>query len=553
VRRLLHLLLLLLLIFPLNVSATATSPEVEKYLWPPKIDREKSADRTTGYYWLTTDTFVGSTRGGEGVSFLSIFGDVQPKCSSLNDPICTKLIADKRGDWWTNVVLSECSLYQSKYPCIEGVATEKQGTRKVLNLVKYVPTQTWQADDSRGLIPGGAAGLWSDNQDDGGIRYLVVFAGSAGISERNGITSQSYPLADFQASIVATRVLKGDFKPDELLADNDGVRQIIGSAPYYCIWVDNGECGYQVPFPESTRLELTANIPDYSGGFLIGRMKDPRISISKRDSGGIKLTLSAAPIEVPLIKAMVRAENASQAIVNYFNNPNNYLCIKTDTTCKKGLIGAGSLASGDTAFEHYANFEKFLEPNAALMMPTWSFRNHQTNLGRCKRTTGFQGLVSTNAAIYEGDPPKLVKGELVYKVAGVHHDSAGEVFKGTYDLAIQSEIGRCIYGLTNSPISASVSIQNSAGENVIATTSFSEKDGWIKVSINGFTFSQPTIKVKLKQEVAAGASGVKPSPTSTPANVIATSKKMTITCTKGKSSKKVTGESPKCPKGFKKK
>jgi hypothetical protein len=50
----------------------------------------------------------------------------------------------------------------------------------------------------------------------------------------------------------------------------------------------------------------------------------------------------------------------------------------------------------------------------------------------------------------------------------------------------------------------------------------------------GFGFSSPTIKMKITQ---AGTSG----------------SKATITCVKGKTSKKVTAVKPVCPTGFKKK
>ena len=53
-----------------------------------------------------------------------------------------------------------------------------------------------------------------------------------------------------------------------------------------------------------------------------------------------------------------------------------------------------------------------------------------------------------------------------------------------------------------------------------------------------------------------GANAVQPTPAAlpTPAPVIKTTvKKITITCTKGKAIKKVSGKTPKCPAGYKKK
>jgi hypothetical protein len=101
---------------------------------------------------------------------------------------------------------------------------------------------------------------------------------------------------------------------------------------------------------------------------------------------------------------------------------------------------------------------------------------------------------------------------------------------GTYDLVIKSEVARCIYGFSNAPIQASISIVGSNGENKVATTVINEKNGWLYLSANGFTYSSPIIKVKLSQ---------------------AKNQKYSISCVKGKVTKKVTGTKPKCPAGFK--
>ena len=117
-------------------------------------------------------------------------------------------------------------------------------------------------------------------------------------------------------------------------------------------------------------------------------------------------------------------------------------------------------------------------------------------------------------------------------MASAHLLPNGEVFQGTYKLLIQSALARCLYGFTSAPISASISIINSDGTSTIATTALSERNGYISLAAQGFTFSNPTLRVKLTQKK---------------------SQVYTITCIKGKASKKVTAVKPKCPTGFKKK
>jgi hypothetical protein len=156
------------------------------------------------------------------------------------------------------------------------------------------------------------------------------------------------------------------------------------------------------------------------------------------------------------------------------------------------------------------------------------------------------GIVNTNAMAYKGGTPEFVDGFLNYTVAGMHYMSDGKTpVLGTYDLLLRSDAARCLYGFSNAPISAVVSITGENGEQNVATTTLTEKDGWIRLSAYGFTFSEKTIKVKLSQEAPKKDA---PATSATPV-----AKKSTITCVKGKTSKKVTAVNPQCPSGYKKK
>jgi hypothetical protein len=155
--------------------------------------------------------------------------------------------------------------------------------------------------------------------------------------------------------------------------------------------------------------------------------------------------------------------------------------------------------------------------------------------------------------MYSGGPPVFNKsaGTLEYKVGSPHLTSKGEVFKGSYDLQVNSEVARCLYKFTSAPIQANISIVNETGESSIATTVVNEKDGWLRLAAYGFTFSTPTVKITLTQAAAVTTPSAKPTPTASAKPVAA--KKTSITCVKGKTTKKVTAVNPKCPSGYKKK
>jgi hypothetical protein len=114
------------------------------------------------------------------------------------------------------------------------------------------------------------------------------------------------------------------------------------------------------------------------------------------------------------------------------------------------------------------------------------------------------------------------------------------------------ETAKCLWGVDLSKaVSASVSASYpELGIAELVTTTSRVEGKFFKVSAAGFHFSAPIIKVKVVQEVSATPSpsaSVTPTPSAKP--VV---KKTTITCVKGKTSKKVSAVNPKCPAGYKK-
>jgi hypothetical protein len=118
---------------------------------------------------------------------------------------------------------------------------------------------------------------------------------------------------------------------------------------------------------------------------------------------------------------------------------------------------------------------------------------------------------------------------------------------------MRSDVARCVYGFSKAPINATISITSSDGTPQVATTLIGERNGWLYLQAKNFEFSAPVIKAKLTQEVVVEPTPIAtPTPTATPTPK-PVQKKTTITCVKGKTTKKVTAVKPACPSGFKKK
>jgi hypothetical protein len=177
-----------------------------------------------------------------------------------------------------------------------------------------------------------------------------------------------------------------------------------------------------------------------------------------------------------------------------------------------------------------------LTNDQAVAVPTrWSIRTLlSSEMGQASgcftKGSGVKGIVATNATVYSEGPPEYSGNNLQYKVAAPHLRPDNSEFRGSYNLVMRSDVARCVYGFSSAPIKATIQVVNEAGINSIATTTIAEKNNWLSLSAYNFTFSNPTIKIKLTQNQG---------------------RKTTISCLKGKLTKKVTGTNPTCPIGYK--
>jgi len=571
---------LVLALVPTLPSTAADSNQdlLNKYLWPPAslVQGNPLDYPLLGYHFGIVDDFTQGSNG-EASSFISVGGALQPLCSGFNDSVCLAEIS-RGGSWWTNVILPPCDLAKSKDACVEGVQIiDNQGSRELV-LNKVLSGPTWVSDATHGDVPGSAPSLWRDPADaDQSHGYKVTAGGGLGIQNQSVFPIRTN-LASFQSNVTAYQEVQGNYRGYSLNTTSGVNRAGWGGGPG-CIWSEQGVCGARVNFPTGARLQLRVHIPFELSSWLIGRISNPTIALSDIPGTPLlkRVSIEADPVSVPLFQAEVPVAKASEKLKNAYATDTSF-CNPTFPFCQHGFIGGNTSTSYSFAFKGYELYQDYFDQKAGVMMPTWSVRTLQngnsSTFNGCL-AYGFSGLVTTNASIYEGNAPSWDGSSLNYKVAGVHLDTEGNVFQGSYDLILKSDLARCLYKLSNAPISATISVVDSAGSSTITTTSFTESNGWVHMLARGFTFSSPTLKVTLKQDAPVPAptpivtTSPSPSPTPTAVATIAPSptpiatpstqpvvqaqKKITITCIKNKVTKMVTGVKPVCPAGYKKK
>ncbi len=142
--------------------------------------------------------------------------------------------------------------------------------------------------------------------------------------------------------------------------------------------------------------------------------------------------------------------------------------------------------------------------------------------------------------------------QIVVKVGNVHFDEFGNEIQGWMELKIKGNRAREWWGIDPAIAAgyAKVEVSYQDGTKKIATVSakYDPKNDWINLRAYGFTYSSPQLAVSFKDPNPQVVAPTPPAATKTVA-----AKKTSITCVKGKSTKKVTAVSPKCPAGFKKK
>jgi hypothetical protein len=322
-----------------------------------------------------------------------------------------------------------------------------------------------------------------------------------------------------------------------------------------CVGTDVNVCEAVREFPAGYRFGVSLRMGTKLSGWYHGRLALPEVTIKDWKTGQ-EISVEAEPVRVPTLNFSVPNAEIPQKVRDIVFTDRYFG--KNGDGIREARINDGS--SSPVMVDLVAAFTPAYKDKATSTNTTWAFKamnygQNSADVQKCSDNTGnVAGLVTTNALTYLPGPPTFDKESqsLVYKVASPHFEANGSLASGSYDLSMRSDIARCLYGFSSAPIKAEISITSDDGEKKVATTIVNEKNGWLYLSAKGFTFSSPTINVKLSQEKV-----VVPTPTPTPSAVASVApvakKSVTITCVKGKTTKKVSGESPKCPTGYKKK
>ena len=470
-------------------------------------------------------------------------------CDELNTRGCN---LDSSADLSITSILPVCA--SAIENCVESLQiTKSDGTVVNAKFEKYFKGKTFTGIPDLNMPGGSRPSLWiaAGAPNSAGVEKYVVNTALAwnyvaGTATVHSFQASVYAIQDkFDAGYTESGIKLGNGLSGKFISVTDtGEITFTGT----CITTETGYCAERVEFAPNTRINLKLKLSNKVTGWLQGRISSPVIDLNQINKDFNLLSVTADVVEVPMMYAQFKKSD-NNAFVNDayenkwasslgFNGRSEWRQFGPNQSVGMEMVTALGPAAKDTAAEIHSYWNISSLPNASS--------------NPCMADTSkLIGFVTTNAMAYSGAAPVWDGSSLQYKVAGLHYLPDGKTLAtGKYDLVMRSESARCLYGFTNAPISASISIASADGEQKVATTVVNEKNGWLYLAANGFTFSAPIINIKLTQE-AVKKEEVK---TETPAPVVSSpktpAKAKTIKCVKNGKIKTITALKPKCPTGY---
>jgi len=560
--------LLLLSISGVNGVAAEGADLDDGYVRPDKKDlgyvgvefRQQDSDNQI-YSW------VGTEGRSEPLQEFAACSDVHGDC---------KLV---RGEIEFTAILPPCQSATDNYCIVEVVSIDASGSEVKGSFHSYFPDRglnDFVGDESIGIPSGGPASLWvfPGISHVGGDKFFVR-AGVSGKKQKSKYVTQTFQAGITPVSPIPIPTCTEDpitrvsiesgsicsprisyFDEPETTNSLRGRMGAISLGGEDCVMQGNyqgeGACMNRRAFSSEMRFRLVVRLGEYPKGWLHGRFSNPEVNFTDllAPMKGVQISLSGNTTAVPVLKSGASYAELPAKLQAAYNRVNKWVGFQGRGGCCGTGIARGENWENDLSQFNYLSYPSawsdhgidelnawlpYVGDKATANLSTWSVRTLSTEemaeADNClKDEKKIAGIVTTNATQYSPGPPKFngSTGTLDYRVAAPHYRSGGDTFLGMYNLIMRSELARCLYGFSNAPLSASISVVDEKGVTSVGTKNISEKDGWIKIAAYGFGFSTPTIKIRF-------TSG----------------KSKSIVCVKGKTVRTITGVKPVCPKGSK--
>ncbi len=389
-----------------------------------------------------------------------------------------------------NLILPVCAS-ETQINCLESFSVGTTSSAPVAaKFARQVAGYSTSEVANKQIPKGGLPGIWEAEVANSSGSKLYTVNPRIVLSVKNGVVRAE----DFQVSVwpVSNRV--DPTKTPVYFRPTDTTRKasVEGMWDVQCAVVDQSYCGQIEDFTSGTVVKVVVRLSNQITGWLKGRVASPQINSTPLGTSANRYEIQAEPVTVPKLGATVDKLDPefvnSDGRTTIGGSSGTYHVLRADSPTGIAFVNKLAKSTNDTA---------------AATETLWYLASigNSEELARCTQNSGqFVGLVTTNAMAFDGGVPKFNSGFFSYNLAGLHYAPDGKTENlGSYDFAIKADVARCLYGFSKAPISATIAVTGTSGEQKVAVTQVSERSGWLSLSANGFTFSENQIKVQIKQ------------------------------------------------------
>ena len=477
-------------------------------------------------------------------------------CKSFSDPRCSSL-----EEYKVEIILPPCSAKSTNLDyCIRGLdITGNDGKMIATSLVREVQTPRIAANLSAKIGTGGGISIWkiapgksSDPASNVAIEISLTYLVTKNLKTKNLNPAQ---LADIKIAVYPVQFRTGAFEPLDYLINNEG-SDVLGVNPAsqkiddssQCHWTEKGVCALQGHFHADTNVAISVQMDNKLRGWLSSQILDLKIQEKKISPITNLLEISGRASKSSPVYAIDNISDISkmnELRAAYNRCGNDVLVCPQAYEQYDNIIWEGILT--DNTKDSQFNFGLADVISASLTdiegvdsqwklssMPQAHWRKGVSWSPCVSNSKVLAGVVSTNASLYQMNPPELVDQKLVSRVEGAHHNSKHELNKVDYQVAMRGDVLRCLLKKNTNPTSVKATAFSSAGEVMEnPAVQMVEQNGWVNFAAKNFSYSTPNVEFVFSTPVVKTVS-------------------KTISCAKGKKIVKVKAAAPKCPKGYKK-
>ena len=425
--------------------------------------------------------------------------------------------------------LSPCSV-DNRVSCIKGLEIKTANTP--WQTATYVGTTspsgtTWESFPSLDLGPSNDSSIFATT-DKSGKNVLWHTTISYRIS-----------LADIKAGSNGPSQYDISVKPVKQISASECVWQnqlealilIAGSGPDF-----RNYCYERIRQPASFNARLILTLRHEPAGWITSRLQQFGAQIKKYadGSGRIDLVLEGMNTAFPVASLTISNSDVDQkakfcSVANIALT--SWRC-NTDSPWRGTYLFNTAGSAGDLSKANFLSLvETFPDLNQATFDAlSWSLLINMKNveqINSCQLPSGIYGVVGGNAMVIDESIPTWDQATqtLEFGVASPHYLANGQVARGFYEMQLNEQVAKCLWGTKITPTNFNLSVVDENGQSKVATATVAVQNGMVIFRATGFTYSSAKLKVSLKK----------------------------LICTKNGVAKIQAKNAMTCPKGWKKK